>query len=120
MLTPRQAELLRYLSACQDAGDGVSPSYRQMANALGAKSPSGMFRLLAALEERGFIRRKPGAIRAITVIRRPSDPAPKQPEVSLDDLRYMVGLVCQQEGFSVTCAALISMAQEIVPTPEAR
>lgn len=117
MLTPKQAQLLRYLTACQEDGTGVSPTFVQMAAIMELKSKSGIHRLLSSLQERGFIKRRPGVARSIVVLFRPGE-VPGS-EVSIDDLRNVVGRLCQQEGFAVTCTALIEMAREIVPTREA-
>lgn len=118
MLTPKQAQLLRYLTACQEDGTGVSPTFDQMAAVMGLKSKSGIYRLLSSLQERGFIKRRHGIARSIVVLFRPGE-VPGS-EVSLDDLRSVVGKLCEREGFATTCAALIAMAQEIVPSPEAQ
>jgi repressor LexA len=48
---------------------GICPSYREIRDALGLKSTSGSARLVAALEERGHIRRLPGKARAIELVK---------------------------------------------------
>lgn len=55
-LTRRQAELLSFLSHCQD--EQLPPSFGEMAIALGASSKSVIYNLLGHLEERGHIRVK--------------------------------------------------------------
>lgn len=67
MLTPRQKELLDYIRAYIDEL-GYSPSFDEMKAAVGLKSKSGIHRLLAALEERGFIRKLPHRARAIELV----------------------------------------------------
>ncbi|MGL4541397.1 MAG: LexA family protein, partial [Polymorphobacter sp.] len=70
MLTRKQNDLLRFIHA-RLAGDGVSPSFEEMKEALALKSKSGVHRLINALEERGFIRRLPNRARALEVLRMP-------------------------------------------------
>ena len=70
MLTRKQHELLRYIDE-RLSGDGVSPSFDEMKDALGLKSKSGIHRLITALEERGFIRRLPHRARALEVLKLP-------------------------------------------------
>jgi repressor LexA len=53
-LTRRQAELLRYVAGYQEA-KGAIPSPTEMRDALGLRSRSGLYRLLPALAERGFV-----------------------------------------------------------------
>ena len=66
-LTPKQCELLDYLSARGQTG--VAPSFEEMKQHLGLRSKSGVHRLVAALEERGRIRRLPNRARCIEVVR---------------------------------------------------
>lgn len=66
-LTQHQAELLFFIGD-RIANTGVAPSFDQMREHLGLKSKSGVHRLLAALEERGRIRRLPGRARAIEIV----------------------------------------------------
>ena len=67
MLTTKQKELFDFLEARPPGS--ASPSFDEMASAMGLKSKSGVFRLLAGLEERGFIRRLRNRSRAIEVLR---------------------------------------------------
>jgi repressor LexA len=69
MLTPRQSEALQFIGAYQRAHAGVTPSYIEITTHLGLKSLSGVARLIAGLEERGFIRRFPGRARAIEILK---------------------------------------------------
>jgi len=62
-LTPRMRELLVYIQTRE-----LCPSFEEMRKALGLGSRSGVFRLLEALEERGFIRRLRNRARAIEVL----------------------------------------------------
>jgi SOS-response transcriptional repressor LexA len=67
MLTRQQSELLAYLRA-HAAKSEVSPSFDEMAVAMGYTSKSGIHRMLGSLEERGFIRRLKYRARAIEVL----------------------------------------------------
>lgn len=69
-MTHKQAELLRLIHE-RLKGAGVSPSFDEMKDALGLHSKSGIYRLITALEERGFIRRLHNRVRAIEVIKLP-------------------------------------------------
>ncbi len=84
MLTRKQHELLvfidRYLKQT-----GFSPSFEEMKEALDLKSKSGIHRLISALEERGFLRRRHHRARALEVVRLPDDQQPRsavEPEAS--------------------------------------
>jgi SOS-response transcriptional repressor LexA len=62
-LTPRQRELLAYLSERE-----LCPSYAEIGNALGIGHKSAVISLLNGLEERGYIRRLKNRARAIEVL----------------------------------------------------
>ena len=66
-MTPRQAQLLAFLTERQRAG-GAMPSYVEMAASLGIRSKSGVSRIIDALVELGRIRRTPGHFRSIEVV----------------------------------------------------
>jgi repressor LexA len=59
-LTAQQKRLLDYLRSCE-----LCPSFSEMRDAIGLSSKSGVYRLIAALEERGYIRRLHNRTRAI-------------------------------------------------------
>jgi repressor LexA len=65
-LTSRQAEVLAYIIA-RVAG-GCPPTLREIGDQMGIKSTQGVRRNLDALEDKGYIRREPGA-RRITVLK---------------------------------------------------
>lgn len=73
-LTPRQLQLLRFITGYRAANGGVSPDVRECMRGLGLYSSSGIVRLLRGLEERGAIRRLPMRARAIEVLERPAIP----------------------------------------------
>jgi repressor LexA len=80
MLTKKQHELLVFINE-RLAGNGVSPSFEEMKEALNLKSKSGIHRLISGLEERGFIKRLAHRARALEVVRLPdafAAPAPVQ------------------------------------------
>ncbi len=75
MLTRKQKELL-LLIRDKMTGEGVTPSFDEMKEALGLRSKSGIHRLITGLEERGFIRRLPHRARALEILRLPeTEPA---------------------------------------------
>jgi repressor LexA len=76
MLTRKQHELLMFIdSHLRDTG--FSPSFEEMKEALRLKSKSGIHRLITALEERGFLKRRAHRARALEVIRLPENVAPR-------------------------------------------
>jgi repressor LexA len=73
MLTKRQYDLLKFIDE-HIKHNGYSPSFADMAVAIEMKSRSGVYRLLDALEERGFINRLPDRARSVEVLRMPDAP----------------------------------------------
>lgn len=63
-ITPKQKELLEYLKAHKS---DVSPSYEEMAEAMGLASKSGIFRLIEGLKERGYVENIPHQARTIRI-----------------------------------------------------
>src|SRR5947209_19271450 len=76
MLTRKQHELLVFIDSHLKA-TGFSPSFEEMKEALQLRSKSGIHRLISALEERGFLRRRHHRARALEVVRLPEDLAPR-------------------------------------------
>ena len=70
MLTRKQLELLLLIDK-RIKKTGVTPSFDEMKKKLGLRSKSGIHRLIAALEERGFIKKLAFKARAIQVIKLP-------------------------------------------------
>src|SRR3954453_4589945 len=68
MLTRKQHELLIFIDRHLKA-TGFSPSFEEMKEALQLKSKSGIHRLISALEERGFLRRRHHRARALEGVR---------------------------------------------------
>lgn len=71
MLTRKQHELLMFIHQHLES-TGFSPSFDEMKDGLDLKSKSGVHRLITALEERGFLRRRAHRARALEVVRLPS------------------------------------------------
>lgn len=76
MLTRKQHELLMFIDRHLRA-TGFSPSFEEMKEALNLKSKSGIHRLITALEERGFLKRRAHRARALEVLRLPENVAPR-------------------------------------------
>jgi SOS-response transcriptional repressor LexA len=112
MLTQRQRDLLTFLEGYIRANGGVSPSYREMARALGLKSQSGIHRLIGGLEERGFIERRQRLRRSISIV---------EPDASVDDFRKLFSRIFSEQGPDIALAVLgdlIRDLQPVVPTAE--
>ncbi len=77
MLTRKQHELLMFIDRHLRT-TGFSPSFEEMKEALKLRSKSGIHRLITALEERGFLRRRAHRARALEVIRLPQDMMARQ------------------------------------------
>jgi repressor LexA len=78
MLTRKQHELLTFIDKHLKS-TGFSPSFEEMKEALQLKSKSGIHRLISALEERGFLRRRHHRARALEVMRLPDDLSGRSP-----------------------------------------
>lgn len=77
MLTERQACVLRYIATYQQSNGGVSPSYDEIAAAVGFKSKGNLHATMTKLAARGFVRRLHNRSRAIEVLRlAPAEPLP--------------------------------------------
>jgi repressor LexA len=70
MLTRKQHELLMFIHEHLQA-TGFSPSFDEMKVGLALKSKSGIHRLISALEERGFLRRRAHRARALEIVKLP-------------------------------------------------
>jgi repressor LexA len=76
MLTRKQHELLMFVDR-HLRETGFSPSFEEMKETLQLRSKSGIHRLITALEERGFLKRRHHRARALEVIRLPQDARPR-------------------------------------------
>jgi repressor LexA len=81
MLTRKQHELLMFIDR-HLRETGFSPSFEEMKETLQLKSKSGIHRLITALEERGFLKRRHHRARALEVIRMPQDARPRPASVA--------------------------------------
>ena len=72
MLTPKQHKLLQFIEKTL-AKQQVSPSFEEMKEYMGLKSKSGIHRLIAGLEAKGYVRHLPNQARALEVIPRKSN-----------------------------------------------
>ncbi len=87
-LTPKQRRIYDYILT-YTSEHGYPPSVREIASAVGLKSPSTVHFHLKALEEAGAIVRGSGKTRAIT----PTEPAPEEKERAREDRVPLVGSV---------------------------
>jgi repressor LexA len=67
MLTRRQSDLLQFMRNYGQEHDGIMPSFREMAAGMGC-AVSHAHKLLAGLEERGFVRRLRNRARAFELV----------------------------------------------------
>jgi repressor LexA len=67
MLTRKQHEAFEFIRGYV-ARHGYSPSYENIMQGVGIHSKSGVHRLVGALAERGYIRRRKGRTRSIEVV----------------------------------------------------
>ena len=74
MLTPKQYKLLQFIEKTL-VEQKVSPSFEEMKEFMGLKSKSGIHRMIAGLEAKGYVRHLPNQARALEVI-------PRQPNLS--------------------------------------
>ncbi|MBB2201694.1 transcriptional repressor LexA [Gluconacetobacter tumulisoli] len=77
MLTRKQHELLLFIDRHLKQ-TGFSPSFDEMKDALNLRSKSGIHRLISALEERDFLKRRHHRARALEVLRLPEVALPAQ------------------------------------------
>ncbi|MDR6818471.1 repressor LexA [Neorhizobium sp. 2083] len=67
-MTAKQRDLLAFIQSYTAENQGVAPTIREMRDWSGLSSMSGIYRLVSALEERGFIRRLENRARSIVVV----------------------------------------------------
>lgn len=91
-LTAVQAKLLTFIKAYKVENGDMSPTFVEMANAIGLRSKSGVHRLVNGLEERGHVILTPNRARSIEIVepklevyRKALVLISKLPSVSLDD-----------------------------------
>jgi len=108
-MTPKQAALLKFIAGYMESSDGKSPSFGEMAAALGLKSKSSIHKLVSALVHHGFIKRRHGLYRSIRIVRMPGV------LTTADSLHEMVARLRREEGTEIALAALIDLAKDLVP-----
>jgi repressor LexA len=69
MLTPKQHKLLQFIEQSIKK-QSISPSFEEMKTFMGLKSKSGIHRLIAELEGKGYIRHLPNQARTVEIIPR--------------------------------------------------
>jgi len=73
----------RFIAAYKEAHDGRAPSYEECGQAIGIESKDHVSRDLQKLADAGYIRIIPGMVRAIELLRHPSEPGARREIVSL-------------------------------------
>ena len=86
MLTKKQYLLLKYIHESVEE-EGYIPSYEEMRISQNQRSKAGIHRLIASLEERGYIRRLPNRARAIEIIKLPKNLATDQFQGEVSNLK---------------------------------
>jgi repressor LexA len=90
MLTRKQHEAFEFIRGYV-ARHGYSPSYENIMRGIGIHSKSGVHRLVGALAERGYIRRRKNLARSIEVVAQET-PTPAMIEAGANALqRFSVG-----------------------------
>lgn len=116
MLTPKQCRLLYFIHDYMRQSGGTAPSFATMAEGIGLRSKSGIYRLVSGLAERGFIVRRPRLARAIEIVRMPSVPV----AASANDLKDLVERMCSEHGIALVVMALSDIAHELTERQQDR
>lgn len=69
-LTRAQMTCMQVIQELTDAAGGVAPSYAEISREMDMGSRSGVHRLIAALEARGYLARLPFQARTLTILAR--------------------------------------------------
>lgn len=78
VLSTRQTEVLEYIRSTAESR-GYPPSVREIAEALGLRSPSTVHSHISSLVKYGYLRRDPSKPRAIEVVGRSEEPISSRP-----------------------------------------
>jgi len=78
VLSTRQTEVLEYIRSTAESR-GYPPSVREIAEALGLRSPSTVHSHISSLVKYGYLRRDPSKPRAIEVVGRTEEPISSRP-----------------------------------------
>lgn len=108
-LTARQRQVLEFIDA-QTREQGYPPSVREIGEAVGLSSPSTVHAHLAALQDKGYLRRDPSKPRAIEVALEPStgtaiDRRPVRNVPLLGDVAAGTGVLAHEN------------VEEVIPVP---
>jgi repressor LexA len=109
-LTDRQRQVLEFIDA-EVRRRGYPPSVREIGEAVGLSSPSTVHAHLAALQDKGYLRRDPSKPRAIEVTLEPSTGA----SVERRPVRHVPLLGDVAAGTGVLAAEHV---EELLPVPE--
>jgi repressor LexA len=109
-LTARQRQVLEFIDA-EVRQRGYPPSVREIGDAVGLSSPSTVHAHLAALQDKGYLRRDPSKPRAIEVTLEPSTGA----DAERRPVRHVPLLGDVAAGTGVLAAENV---EELVPVPE--
>ena len=109
-LTPRQRQVLEFIDA-EVRHRGYPPSVREIGEAVGLSSPSTVHAHLAALQDKGYLRRDPSKPRAIEVTLEPSTGA----DVDRRPVRHVPLLGDVAAGTGVLA---VEQVEELMPVPE--
>ena len=109
-LTTRQRQVLEFIDS-EVRQRGYPPSVREIGEAVGLSSPSTVHAHLAALQDKGYLRRDPSKPRAIEVTLEPSTGA----DVDRRPVRHVPLLGDVAAGTGVLAAEQV---EELMPVPE--
>jgi repressor LexA len=109
-LTTRQRQVLEFIDA-EVRQRGYPPSVREIGEAVGLSSPSTVHAHLAALQDKGYLRRDPSKPRAIEVTLEPSTGA----DVDRRPVRHVPLLGDVAAGTGVLA---VEQVEELMPVPE--
>lgn len=109
-LTARQRQVLEFIDS-EVRQRGYPPSVREIGEAVGLSSPSTVHAHLAALQDKGYLRRDPSKPRAIEVTLEPSTGA----DVERRPVRHVPLLGDVAAGTGVLAAEQV---EELMPVPE--
>ena len=109
-LTTRQRQVLEFIDA-EVRQRGYPPSVREIGEAVGLSSPSTVHAHLAALQDKGYLRRDPSKPRAIEVTLEPSTGA----DIDRRPVRHVPLLGDVAAGTGVLA---VEQVEELMPVPE--
>lgn len=111
-LTGAQVKVITFILLFRSKNNDVSPSYDEIAKAIGAKSKSSVFRLVRSIEERGHIRITPNRVRSIEVVEPKLEVYRKALE-KIDDLLSIVARQAHDAGSATSVQIGVVEAKKI-------